>query len=75
MATEVHKNNLNVDTENDSKFTFKILASNIRSIFNKVENFEVDLNEIKPDMVCLSETWLNKDKRPSFNVNGYHTVA
>lgn len=57
MVAESYKNNLKVKT--GQEFKFKILVNNIRSIFNKIENFEIDLDETNPDIVCLSETWLN----------------
>lgn len=73
MAAESYKNNSKVKT--GQEFKFKILVCNIRSIFNKTENFEIDLVETNPDIVCMSETWLNDSKRLSFKINIYHTVA
>lgn len=29
-------------------------------IFNETENIEIGLDEINPDNICLSGTWLNK---------------
>lgn len=73
--TEVLK--INVNTKSSTTIELRILATNIRSIFNKIENFEVDLNQINPDIVCLclSEPWLNEDARSSFKMNNYKTVA
>lgn len=72
MAAESYKYNSKVKT--GQEFKFKILVCNIRSIFNKTENFEIFLDETNPDIICLSETWLNDSKRPSFKINN-HTVA
>lgn len=54
MAAESYKNNSKV--KSGQEFKFKILVCNIRSIFNKTENFEIDLVETNPDIVCMSET-------------------
>jgi exonuclease III len=49
----------------------KILHNNIRSICNKFE-FKLVINELKPDIICLTETWLdNTVTDTEVELNGY----
>ena len=38
-----------------------LLHNNIRSLVKNFDEFELFLNVLKPDIFCLSETWLNED--------------
>ena len=56
---------------------FQFVLQNIRSVSKILDEFEVYINSMsqKPEVVCLSETWLN----PSFNnncfsLNGCQTI-
>lgn len=54
---ESYKNNSNVQICQEFKCEMLVGNINIRYyIFNKTENFEIDLDEINPDNICLSGT-------------------
>lgn len=48
---------------------------NARSIFNKVEMLELLLYNFKPEVVCLGETWLNKEKNKYFKIENYSQIT
>lgn len=61
MMSESYKNNSNVKIFHEFKCKMLVGNINIRYyIFNKTENFEIDLDEINPDNICLSRTWMAK---------------
>ena len=37
----------------------KTIHINTRSIFSKFDEFKLIINELKPDIICMTETWLN----------------
>lgn len=37
----------------------KIVSWNIRSLFNKFNEFEAIINKLEPEIICICETWLN----------------
>lgn len=45
---------------------------NIRSVYNKVEEIEVEIQGSQPDILCLAETWLNENKNTNFKIDGYY---
>ena len=50
----------------------RLLVINFQSIKNKKEELAIILDEIKPDIVLGSETWLRPDiKTPEFFPNGF----
>ena len=54
---------------------FKILNINCRSILNKAEELFYILKELNPDIVCLTETWLDQSTpQNSFIPNGYSMI-
>ena len=54
---------------------FKILNLNSRSILNKAEELLHILKEINPDIVCLTETWLDQSTpQNNFIPNGYSMI-
>ena len=54
---------------------FTILNINCRSILNKAEELMHILKELKPDIVCLTETWLDKSTpENNFIPDGYHII-
>ena len=51
----------------------KIIYLNARSIFNKLNDLEVLLNEHSPDIVLITETWCSTETSMAMlNVNGYN---
>ena len=54
-------------------FALNILHTNIRSIVNKVDRFELflKLKGINWQIVSVSETWLTKRNGHLYNINGY----
>lgn len=66
----------NLNHKND----FKIIHINARSLYpNKILNLKLLAEDLKPLIICVSETWLTKDvpdvaiNIPNFNVNRYDT--
>ena len=54
---------------------FKILNLNCRSILNKAEELLHILKEINPDIVCLTETWLDQSTpQNNFIPSGYSII-
>ena len=50
----------------------KILYSNVRSIVNKIEELKHTSFDLKPDIICLCETWTNNLVLDSFlNIENY----
>ena len=59
----------------NSNEDFTILNINCRSLLNKIEDLNYILNELKPDIVCLTETWLdNSTKENCFIPSGYNII-
>ena len=54
---------------------FNILFQNIQSSFSKQDTLEIFLKEKPFQAVCISETWLTKEKLPLFQVDGYAISA
>ena len=51
---------------------FKILVWNCHSLYNKLGNFKVNIYCYKPHVICLTETWLKDNRKPSFiNYSSY----
>lgn len=38
----------------------KIISWNIRSLYNKFSEFEANIDKLQPEIICISETWLNE---------------
>lgn len=36
-----------------------ILLFNTRSLFNKIDDLKIRVNELKPDLICITETWFD----------------
>ena len=54
---------------------FKILNLNCRSILNKTEELLYILKEMDPDILCLTETWLDQSTpQNNFIPNGYSMI-
>lgn len=54
----------------------KMLSLNIRSIRNKVNQFSILLDEVKPDIVLLNEHWLHGDEIKYYkNLEDYTLVS
>lgn len=52
----------------------KIIHINIQSLCNKINEVQLFLNDVQPDVVCFTEHWLLDDYKvhfPGFNVTGY----
>ena len=57
----------------DNSSALNILHTNIRSIVNKVDRFELflKLTGINWQIICISETWLTKEIEHFYNIKGY----
>ena len=56
---------------------FQFVLQNIRSVSKNLDEFEVYINSMsqKPEVVCLTETWLNLSYNNNcFSLNGYQTI-
>ena len=56
---------------------FQFVLQNIRSVSKNLDEFEVYINSMsqKPEVVCLTETWLNPSYNNNcFSLNGYQTI-
>ena len=61
-----------IKTSNDE---FTILNINCRSILNKAEDLMHIFKELKPDIACLTETWLDKSTpENNFIPDGYQII-
>ena len=62
-------NNLSLKHRNH----LKILHMNARNITNKFDSLMAFLSSlaIKPNVLCISETWLNKSNKDLYNLQGY----
>ena len=57
-----------------SKGILKCIYTNARSIVNKFSEFELLIDECKPDIIGLTETWLHEDIQESeIKIPGYNT--
>jgi hypothetical protein len=51
---------------------FKIIDVNIRSILGKFDQLNYHVNILKPNIICLSESWLTSDiDNNEIYINGY----
>ena len=51
----------------------KIIYLNARSLVNKLNDLEILLNEQKPDLVLICETWCNDETTLAMlNIGGYY---
>lgn len=52
-----------------------LMLSNVRSLGNKLDEVELRVAELRPDLIVLTETWLDDtyDER-SISINSYHAV-
>ena len=46
--------------------SLKIAAFNCRSIYSKLSEIKLYLEQEKPHVLCLTETWIGQDKTPKF---------
>ena len=56
---------------------FQFVLQNIRSVSKNLEELEVYINSMsqKPEVVCLTETWLNPSYNNNcFSLNEYQTI-
>ena len=56
---------------------FQFVLQNIRSVSKNLDEFEVYINSMsqKPEVVCLTETWLNPSYNNNcFSLNGYQII-
>ena len=56
---------------------FQFVLQNFRSVSKNLDEFEVYINSMpqKPEVVCLTETWLNPSyNNKCFSLNGYQTI-
>ena len=56
---------------------FQFVLQNIRSVSENLDESEVYINSMsqKPEVVCLTETWLNTSYNNNcFSLNGYQTI-
>ena len=53
--------------------TLKIIYTNARSLLSKTDHVAILINETDPDIILVTETWLNNDIPNSlFNIPGYY---
>lgn len=51
----------------------KIIGWNVRSLAPKIAEFELILDKISPDLVCICESWLNETTPDGrLEINGYN---
>lgn len=73
MKNDKDKAHSNRDNKGNSKLC--CLYTNARSVVNKRDELELYLTEEKPDIVAITETWLNNDIEDSeLNAAGYAVV-
>jgi hypothetical protein len=46
--------------------------TNARSISNKLDDFKIRVNQLSPDIVCVTESWLNIQEDNIFNLPTYN---
>ena len=59
----------------NSNFKFKLVHQNIQSLGNKVQEFEMFLNEENPDFACLTELCLSEEEFQSVCIENYRPVC
>ena len=48
----------------------------MRSVVSKIDLLRATVSDIKPDIICLSETWTNIDHTNAFlHIQGYNIIA
>ena len=53
----------------------KVIYWNIRSIYNKINSIRCEITEIQPDILNISETWLNDNINDNeINIAGYNLL-
>lgn len=57
---------------NNSNSTTSIIHLNVQSVTNKLPQLEVFLQETKPILLCLIETWTPEEGIAYTNLLGYH---
>jgi len=51
----------------------RILYTNARSLFNKVDQLSIYAFEYKPDIIVITEAWTNDNiTNAMLNINGYY---
>ena len=69
MAGAVHKSS---PTEKETDGIIKLVYLNARSICSKLSELEILLNNEKPDLVLICESWCNADiSNAKLNMDGY----
>ena len=50
--------------------------SNVRSVVNKVNELNLLMFDLNPDLICLCETWTNENITDSFlNLENYNLIS
>ena len=58
------------------KDNFKVLYCNCLSVIKKLEELKIHAFDLKPDVICLNETWTNSDHTNAFlALPGYEIVC
>ena len=53
----------------------KIVYWNLQSLLNKTDSVRLAVNELSPDILCASETWLKEETPDSLvNIHGYKII-
>ena len=53
--------------------TLKIIYLNARSLVNKVDHLSILINDHKPDLILITETWCNSTiTNAMLNIQGYY---
>lgn len=53
---------------------FKILYLNSRSIKNKMDELEIIIQDLKVDVLVITETWLSKEEEKYYNFNSFSSI-
>ena len=60
---------------NDSA-SYKVLYGNVRSVVNKIDELKCMVTDLKPDIICIAESWTNKSHSDAYlKIQGFNIVC
>ena len=77
---EGHADQLKADISGGDKATVcsyvSILYSNVHSLVNKIDELRCNVLDLKPDIICICETWTHADILNAYlNIDGYDIIC
>lgn len=68
---ETIRSTQNSENKGETQCTISILHCNVRSIRNKINELGAALVDQRPEVLCLTEHWLNQEEASVFKLEGY----